>query len=76
MHRKGSGFWLLWGVALLGAAGCTASPAKNTGILYGALAGAAVGSGVGVVVGNNCCTRDSDSKAHGGVIGAGAGALI
>lgn len=76
MRERRMGFWLLWGFALCGIAGCSASPAKNKGMLYGALAGGALGIGAGYAIGDNCCGEDSDSKAQGGVIGAAAGALI
>jgi len=76
MRKRRMGFWLLWGLALCGIAGCSASPAKNKGMLYGALAGGALGIGAGYAIGANCCGEDSDSKAQGGVIGAAAGALI
>jgi outer membrane protein OmpA-like peptidoglycan-associated protein len=76
MKRQSSGFWVLWSLALVSLAGCSASESKNKGMLYGALAGAAIGIGTGYAIGANTCNGDSDNKAHGGVIGAGAGALL
>jgi OOP family OmpA-OmpF porin len=78
--KRGLGFWLLWGLALVGMSGCAMSERKRNATLAGAAIGAAVGAGVGAAVGPNFShkgdTTDEDEQWQGAGIGAAGGALI
>jgi outer membrane protein OmpA-like peptidoglycan-associated protein len=78
--KRGIGFWLLWGLALVGISGCALSERRRTYTLAGAAVGAAIGGGVGAAVGPNF-SHDGDSTREdeqwqGAGIGAAAGAII
>jgi len=45
--KRGVGFWLLWGLALVGISGCAMSERRRNATLAGAAIGAAIGAGVG-----------------------------
>jgi outer membrane protein OmpA-like peptidoglycan-associated protein len=74
--KRGIGFWLLWGLALVGISGCALSERRRTYTLAGAAVGAAIGGGVGAAVGPNFGDGDEDEEWQGAGIGAAAGAII
>src|SRR6266849_320453 len=78
--KRGVGFWLLWGLALVGTGGCAMSERRRNATLAGAAIGAAIGAGVGAAVGPNFSHEgdrtNEDEQWQGAGIGAAAGALI
>jgi OOP family OmpA-OmpF porin len=70
MRRRGSGFWLLWGIALLSLSGCTASKRVNN-----AIAGSIIGAGIGAAAGSGVGTNNEERGESAG-IGAGIGAVV
>jgi OOP family OmpA-OmpF porin len=74
--KRGTGFWLLWGLALVGISGCALSERRRNITLAGAAVGAAIGGGVGAAVGPNFGDGDEDEQWQGAGIGAAAGAII
>ena len=76
MRRRGSGFWLLWGAALLGISGCGMSEAKTRGTIVGAAIGAAAMGGGGAALGGSIGDGDSNDRWAAAGVGIGAGILI
>ena len=78
--KRGVGFWLLWGLALVGISGCAMSERRRNATLAGVAIGAAIGAGVGAAVGPNFSHEgdrtNEDEQWQGAGIGAAAGALI
>src|SRR3954452_25400654 len=74
--KRGIGFWLLWGLALVGISGCALSERRRTYTLAGAAVGGAIGGGVGAAVGPNFGGGDEDEEWQAAGIGAAAGAII
>jgi outer membrane protein OmpA-like peptidoglycan-associated protein len=78
--KRGAGFWLLWGLALVGISGCAMSERRRNTTLAGAAVGAAIGAGVGAAVGPNFShegdSTTEDEQWQGAGIGAAGGALI
>jgi outer membrane protein OmpA-like peptidoglycan-associated protein len=69
MMKRKSGFWVLWTLALIGAAGCGMTQKQRNYAVAGGIAGGAVGAGIGSVA-------EGDDTRTGTAIGAGVGVLI
>ena len=73
MRMRGRGFWLLWGLALVGMSGCSwMTPRQQLSVWRGSTIGALIGTGAGAAVGTNVGDQDVDDVAA----GMGAGAVL
>ena len=74
--RRGIGFWMVWGLALLGISGCAMTPHRRDCAVLGGMTGAIIGGGAGAGIGPEVGNGESHDRAAGIGIGAAAGAII
>ncbi len=71
--RRNRGFWILWGLALIGMSGCSnaLTPRQQDCVWIGGISGALIGAGIGGGVG----AAEDHNAGEGLAIGIGAGAV-
>ncbi|MBI3758113.1 MAG: OmpA family protein [Deltaproteobacteria bacterium] len=74
--RRSHGFWVLWGLALIGINGCALTPKQKQCVTVGGITGAVLGAGAGAGIGPELGLGKREDRAVGIAAGAGIGALI
>ncbi len=75
--RRSRGFWVLWGLALIGMNGCSTLTQKQRDcVVLGGMTGVLVGGGAGAGIGPAVSSDHDDARAAGIGIGAVSGALL
>lgn len=74
--RRGSGFWALWGLALMSVSGCAMTQRQRDCAVLGGLTGALVGGGIGAGVGPEIGNHNDHDRVAGIGAGVGIGALL
>jgi len=74
--RKSHGFWVLWGLAVMGVSGCAMTQRQRDCAVLGGLTGAIVGGGAGAGIGPEIGSHKSHDREAGIGAGIAAGALL